>query len=64
MGNMHADPLEYFRMSEPLNVRSLKRVSVMAEKSLEKRMTYPVFLRNKQDQLIVKYRDGSSGNGS
>lgn len=64
MGNMHADPLEYFRMSEPLNVRSLKRVSVMAEKSLEKRMTYPVFLRNKQDQLIVKYRDGGSGNGS
>lgn len=64
MGNMHADPLEYFRMSEPLNIRSLKRVSVMAEKSLEKRMTYPVFLRNKQDQLIVKYRDGGSGNGS
>ena len=64
MGNMHADPLEYFRMSEPLNVRSLKRVPVMAEKSLEKRMTYPVFLRNKQDQLIVKYRDGGSGNGS
>lgn len=64
MGNMHADPLEYFRTSEPLNVRSLKRISVMSDKSLEQKMTYPVFLLNKQNQLIVKYRDGGSGNGS
>lgn len=64
MGNMHADPIEYFRASEPYNVRSLKRVDLMVDKSVEKRMTYPIFLLNKNDELIVKYRDGGSGNGN
>lgn len=64
MGNMHADGLEYFRMSEAMNVRSLKRVDVMVDKSLENRMTYPIFMLNKQGELLVKYRNGGSGNGS
>lgn len=46
-GNMHGDPIEYFRMSEPFNVRSLERIDIMVDKSLERRMTYPVFMLNK-----------------
>ena len=64
MGNMHADPIEYFRSSEPYNVRSLKREPVMVDKTIEQRMTYPIFMRNKKGQLLVKYRDGGSGNGN
>lgn len=64
MGNMHADPMEYFRSSEPYKVRSLKRVPVMVDKKLENRMTYPIFMMNKNGELLVKYRDGASGNGN
>ncbi|KMT63889.1 BNR repeat-containing protein [Catenovulum maritimum] len=64
MGNMHADPLEYFRTSEPYNVRSLRRVAQLVTPEVEQRMTYPIFLLNKNNDLIVKYRDGGSGNGS
>lgn len=64
MANMHADPLEYFRTTEAYNVRSLKRVSLLVDKTVEQRMTYPVFMLNKEQELIVKYRDGGSGNGN
>jgi hypothetical protein len=64
MGNMHADTLEYFRTTEAYQVRSLKRVPLLVEKALEQRMTYPVFMLNKAQELIVKYRDGGSGNGN
>lgn len=64
MGNMHADPIEYFRTSEPYTIRSLKRVPVMVDKAVEKRMTYPIFMLNKKGELLVKYRDGGSGDGS
>ncbi|WP_111977576.1 BNR repeat-containing protein [Algibacillus agarilyticus] len=64
MGNMHADPLEYFRTSEPYNVRSLKRIPTLVNRDVEQRMTYPIFLLNKNNDLIVKYRNGGSGNGN
>jgi len=64
MGNMHADPIEYFRTSEPLNIRSLKRVPIMVDERLEQRMTYPIFLLDKKNRLVAKYRDGGSGNGN
>ncbi|MDU0352590.1 BNR repeat-containing protein [Paraglaciecola aquimarina] len=64
MGNMHADAIEYFRTTEPLKVRSLKRVSVMVDTRLEQRMTYPIFMLNNKGELLVKYRDGGSGNGN
>lgn len=64
MGNMHADPIEYFRTTEPYQVRSLKRVSLMVDKSIEQRMTYPIFMLDKNNELLVKYRDGGSGNGN
>lgn len=64
MGNMHADPMEYFRSTEPYDVRTLKRMPVMVDKALEQRMTYPIFMVNKNGELLVKYRDGGSGNGN
>lgn len=64
MGNLHADPIEYFKMSEPYTVRSLKRIPIMVDKALEMRMTYPIFMLNKNNELLVKYRDGGSGNGN
>ncbi|TLU65733.1 hypothetical protein FE810_07380 [Thalassotalea litorea] len=64
MGNMHGDAIEYFRTTVPMQVRSLKRVASMVNLSQEQRMTYPVFLLNKDNQLILKYRDGGSGNGN
>ncbi|WP_395344413.1 BNR repeat-containing protein [Ningiella sp. W23] len=63
-GNMHANPIEYFRMSEPYNVRSLKRIEVMVDRELERRVTYPIFMLNQAGELLLKYRDGGSGNGS
>lgn len=64
LGNMHSDPIEYFRTTEPFQVRSLQRVNKMVDKIVEKRMTYPVLILNKENELIVKYRDGGSGNGN
>ena len=63
LANMHNHRLEYFRTEWPYTVRSLRRIPVMANPELEKGMTYPVFLRDQASNLIVKYRDGSSGNG-
>lgn len=64
MGNMHGDALEYFRMTEPMAVRSIQRVDIMVDKNIERRMTYPIFMLNKQKELLVKYRNGGSGNGN
>lgn len=63
-GNMHVDPLTYFRSDPSGDVRGLKRVAVMVTASRETAMTYPVFLKNADGRLIFKYRDGSSGRGN
>ncbi len=63
MGNMHAEGLEYFRTSQPYNVRSLKRIESMGNPALEEHVTYPIFLRDKRGDLLVKYRSGFSGSG-
>jgi hypothetical protein len=61
-GNMHVDPLIYFRTSRPLDVTSFERVDFMVGQE-EDRCTYPVFMRGPNDELIFRYRDGSSGKG-
>ena len=63
MANMHNHALEYFRTTRSNDIRSLERIPVMANPALERAMTYPKFLRDKDGRLLVKYRDGSSGNG-
>lgn len=64
VGNMHNDPLVYFRTEAAGDVRTLRRLPVMANADLERRMTYPVFLRDGQGRLLFKYRDGGSGSGN
>ena len=61
-GNMHVDPLIYFRTTRPLDVTSFERIASMVGKN-EDRCTYPVFMRGPNNELIFRYRDGSSGNG-
>ncbi len=61
-GNMHVDPLIYFRTTRPLDVTSFERIDFMVGKN-EDRCTYPVFMRGPNNELIFRYRDGSSGNG-
>ncbi|WAC47137.1 BNR repeat-containing protein [Asticcacaulis sp. SL142] len=63
-GNMHVDPLTYFRSDPSGDVRTLKRVPVMVDAAKETAMTYPVFLKDDAGQLIFKYRDGTSGRGN
>lgn len=62
VGDLHVDPLNYFRTTEPLDVTTFERVDAMVG-SEEERMTYPSFLRGPDDELVFKYRDGMSGAG-
>ncbi len=62
-GNMHADPLVYYRTSRPFDLTTLARIDRMTGES-EKSVTYPNFLTNDSGDLIFRYRDGGSGNGN
>jgi hypothetical protein len=61
-GNMHVDPLVYYRSSRPFDVTSLERIDRMTGRR-EDRVTYPIFIKNTEGDLFFRYRDGSSGNG-
>lgn len=61
-GNMHVDPLIYFRSRAPLDISSLTCVPHMTGER-ESRATYPVFFKDNQGRLLFRYRDGCSGNG-
>lgn len=62
-GNMHADPMVYFRSAQPFDIASLEAVSPMVEPTLEQQVTYPRFFRDGEGRLIFQYRHGSSGRG-
>ena len=62
-GNMHVDPLVYYRTAQPLDLSTLERVDRMTGER-EDRATYPKFSTNFDGDLIFNYRDGGSGNGS
>jgi hypothetical protein len=64
IGNLHNDPLVYFRTSRPGDVTSLERVTALVDPARERRMTYPVFIQRRDRSLVLKYRDGGSGNGN
>lgn len=61
-GNMHVDPLIYFRTTRPLDVTSFERIDHMVG-AQEDRCTYPVFMQGPNNGLVFRYRDGQSGNG-
>ena len=58
-GNMHVDPLIYFRTTRPLDVTSFERVDYMVGKN-EDRCTYPVFMRGPKNELIFRFREKNS----
>jgi hypothetical protein len=62
-GNMHADPLVYYRTREPFDVTTLERHDRMTGE-LEFKVTYPNFFKSAAGDLLFRYRDGGSGNGS
>lgn len=62
-GNMHADPLVYFRSQSPFNVRSLRRIATMVGGAAEEQVTYPHFFNGPDGRLYFKHRYGTSGNG-
>ena len=63
LGNMHADPLVYFRSTRPWDVRSLEQVDYMVDAARETRVTYPRFLHDREGRLIAIFRIGGSGDG-
>ncbi len=62
-GNMHVDPLVYYRTSRPFDLATLERIDRMTGER-ENRCTYPVFFKNAGGELLFRHRDGSSGNGA
>jgi hypothetical protein len=63
IGNLHGNKLVYFQSTSPYDPRTLEKVDVMVDKTVEQKMTYPEFFKDPDGELILKYRDGSSGNG-
>ena len=62
-GNVHVNPLTYFRSTKPDDISTLEQVFEMVG-SEEQRTTYPHFMLTKEGELLYHYRDGSSGNGN
>ncbi len=62
-GNMHTDPLVYFRSENTFDVRSLRQIESMVGGVEEKQVTYPHFFNGPDGRLYFKHRFGSSGNG-
>lgn len=62
-GNMHSNPLTYFKSTSPNDISTLVQEMEMIGTN-EKRCTYPHFILSKDKELIFHYRDGGSGHGS
>ncbi len=61
-GNMHVDPLIYFRSEQPYDITNMQPVHRMTGEA-ETRVTYPRFMKDNEGRLLFMYRAGSSGNG-
>ena len=61
-GNMHCQPLIYFRTARPYDITSFRQIPAMVGQN-EQKCTYPRFLHGAQGELIFTYRDGRSGSG-
>jgi hypothetical protein len=62
-GNMHANPLTYFRARKPYDISSLVQEDAMLGRN-EEHCTYPKFMTAPKGELLFHYRDGGSGNGN
>ncbi len=63
-GNMHADPLIYFRSEKPYDISTMKKVETMVDVTKETAVTYPKFFQDKDKTLYYSFRMGTSGNGN
>ncbi len=61
-GNMHVQPLTYFRSRLPWDASTLARQTAMTG-ARESRCTYPHFFYSPSGALVFEYRDGMSGQG-
>jgi hypothetical protein len=61
-GNMHCQPLVYFRTARQYDITSFQQIPAMVGQK-EQRCTYPRFLHGARGELIFTYRDGRSGSG-
>jgi len=61
--DMHAVPLKYFRTGKPWDAASFVSLNRMTGAN-EMHCTYPIFLRDTNDDLLFTYRDGRSGSGN
>ncbi len=62
-GNVHVNPLTYFRSKKPNDITTLEQVFEMVGTE-EKRTTYPHFMLTKEGEMLYHYRDGGSGDGN
>jgi hypothetical protein len=62
-GNVHVNPLTYFRSKNPNDISEMEQIFEMVGTE-EKRTTYPHFMLTKEGELLYHYRDGGSGNGN
>lgn len=62
-GNVHVNPLTYFRSDKPYDISRMTQIFEMVG-SEENRTTYPHFMLTKEGELLYHYRDGGSGNGN
>ncbi len=58
-GNMHVNPLNYFKIDPQINSSSKESMTGFNESQV----TYPRFSFTTDDTLLFKYRDGYSGDG-
>lgn len=61
-GNMHCNPLIYFRTAKPRDITTFEKINKMTGEN-ENMCTYPKFMRDDKNRLIFHYRDGFSGDG-
>lgn len=62
-GNLHANPLVYFRSTKPYDPRTIEQIKVMVSAEVEQQMTYPEFFVGNNNELYFKYRLGTSSKG-
>ena len=62
-GNMHINPITYFKSEKPYDVTTLKQQYELIG-SNEDRCTYPRFTTTKEGNIVFQYRDGGSGDGN
>jgi hypothetical protein len=62
-GNMHNNPLRYWRSDVPGEIDSIKQVTSMIG-TQENSVTYPVFVQAMNGDLVFIHRDGGSGSGN